>query len=102
MAESQINILIENGPFYSNVLLGKTPILDYLQKPILIVSPDFSEFRAICGNYPFLCSMNNKVEIKETINSIVKAVKSGYKLPSPFKDLFTQDYFNRSLTKVLS
>ncbi|MDA9127597.1 hypothetical protein N9J65_01930 [Flavobacteriaceae bacterium] len=101
MTESDINILMENGPFYSNVLLGKTPIIDYFKKPILIFSPDSSEFRAICGNYTFLCSMNNKVEIKQTINSIVMAVKSGDEISSPFYDLFTQDYFNRSLSKVL-
>lgn len=102
MTESDINILIENGPFYSNVLLGKTSIIDYFQKPVLIFSPDFSEFRAICGDYPFLCSMNNKLEIKQTITRIVKAFKSGDKVSSPFNDLFTQDYFNRALSKALA
>ncbi len=42
---SDINILLENGPIYCSVLLGKVPFLATIEKPIFSLSPNSSEMR---------------------------------------------------------
>ena len=47
MHEADINIILENGPLYCNILVGKAPFLAAIQKPILSISPERSEMRRI-------------------------------------------------------
>lgn len=98
MYESDINIILENGPYYSNILGGKVPFLFALQKKIFISSPARSELRRHLGDYPFLCDMNDLSDIKLKL----LAVLTSDNLTSDIgKRLFSDESFKRQLDAVL-
>jgi hypothetical protein len=69
--ESDINIILENGPYYCNILGGKVPFLFALDKKVFISSPERSELRRCLGDYPFLCNMNDLEETKSKLYDVL-------------------------------
>lgn len=97
--ESDINIILENGPYYSNILGGKVPFLFALDKKVFISSPERSELRRYLPNYPFLCDMNN---LEDTKSKLYEVLTSENSHNFAAKELFSDESFKKSLDQIFA
>lgn len=97
--ESDINIILENGPYYCNILGGKVPFLFALDKKVFISSPERSELRRYLPNYPFLCDMNDLEDTKSKLYEVLTSEKSHN---SAAKELFSDESFKKAFEQIIS
>lgn len=102
MHQADINIILENGPLYCNILVGKAPFLAATKKPILSISPERSEMRRIITDTKYIASCNDKVEIKEKLENLIFNRLNSDEAVYPFGDYFSDENFKVMLDKVLS
>jgi len=69
--QADINIILENGPLYCNILVGKAPFLAATKKPVLAISPERSEMRRIITDPQYIAQCNDKEEIKQKLESLI-------------------------------
>lgn len=101
MHEADINIILENGPLYCNILVGKAPFLASIPKPILSISPERSELRNIIQDSQYIASCTDKGEIEEKLeNLIVNRINSNEPV-YPFGDYFSDVNFKLRLDEIL-
>lgn len=91
--ESDVNVILEDGPYYSNILGGKVPFLFALNKKVLISSPERSELRKILPNYPYMYDMNSVEDAKAKLLDILTA--------NEFNTFDGVDYFSDTNFKFL-
>ena len=96
--ESDINIILENGPYYSNILGGKVPYLFALDKKVFISSPERSELRRYLGNYPYLYDMNNLEEAKAKLFEVLTSESLNN---SQARELFSDESFKNAMDMIL-
>jgi hypothetical protein len=100
--EADINILLENGPIYSNILVGKAPFLASINKPVLAISPERSEMRRIIYDEQFIASFNDKEEIKLKLENLIINRLNTDEPVNPFVYYFLNENFKVMLDKVLN
>ncbi|MBP4140519.1 hypothetical protein J3S90_01735 [Flavobacterium sp. P4023] len=100
--DSDIVIILENGPLYCNVLVGKAPFLAAFGKPVLCVSPKKSELREIITDKKFIANMNNVQEIKEKLKALIDHRMISNEKVNPFGDYFSDANFKKQLYKILN
>lgn len=96
--ESDINIILENGPYYCNILGGKVPFLFALDKKVFISSPERSELRRYLPNYPYLCDMN---DLEDTKSKLYEVLTSEELHNSAAKELFSDERFKSFMDNIL-
>ena len=96
--ESDINIILENGHYYSNILGGKVPFLFALDKKVFISSPERSELRRYLGDYPYLCDMN---DLEDTKSKLFAVLTSQSKPNSVATDIFSDASFKKAMDSIL-
>ncbi len=96
--ESDINVILENGPYYSNILGGKVPFLFALNKKVIISSPERSELRKYLGNYPYLYGMN---DLEDAKIKLLEVLTSDQLNNSVAKDLFSDESFKNAMDTIL-
>lgn len=101
MHEADINIILENGPLYCNILVGKAPFLAAIQKPILSISPERSEMRRIIKDTKYIASYSDKDEIKQKLENLIVDRMNSNAAVYPFGDCFGDENFKVMLDKVL-
>lgn len=101
MYEADINIILENGPLYCNILVGKAPFLASIRKPILSISPERSEMRRIIADSQFIASYSDKKEIKQKLENLIINRMSSNEEVFPFGNYFGDENFKVMLDKVL-
>jgi hypothetical protein len=101
MHEADINIIIENGPLYCNILVGKAPFLAATKKPILSISPERSEMRRIIIEEQYIASCNDKDEIKQKLENLIINRMNSSEEVYPFGDYFSDENFKKMLDKIL-
>jgi hypothetical protein len=101
MFESDIILILENGPDISNILVGKAPFVDTLQKPVLILAPEVSELRRIVKDEKYIATYSNKVEIKEKLKSLLIDGLNSNTEVSIFGNYFSDDNFKNQLEQIL-
>ncbi len=101
MQEADILLILENGPLYSNTLMGKAPFLADLKKPILTLSPQRSEIRGLIKDDKYLATMNDKSEIKSKLKNLIGERLDAEKEVFPFGDYFSDENFKTMLDEVL-
>ena len=101
MYEADINIILENGPLYCNILVGKAPFLAATQKPILSISPERSEMRRIIKDAQYIASFDDKEEIKIKLENLIVNRMNSDEAVYPFEDYFSDENFKVMLDKVL-
>lgn len=101
MHESDINIILENGPLYCNILVGKAPFLAALQKPILSISPERSEMRSIIKDDKYIASCADREEIKQKLESLIVDRMNSNEEVYSCGDYFSDENFKVMLDKVL-
>lgn len=101
MYEADINIILENGPLYSNILVGKAPFLAAIRKPILCISPERSEMKRIIKDQQYIASYYDKEEIKQKLESLIVSRINSEEAVYPFGDYFGDENFKKMLEAVL-
>jgi len=99
---ADINIILENGPIYCNILVGKAPFLGALCKPVFCLSPERSELRDIVKDERFIANMNDKEEIKQKLEGLIQLRLKSDETVYPFGDFFSDGNFTKSLNKILA
>jgi hypothetical protein len=100
-AETDILIILENGPIRSNILVGKAPFVASLKKPFLSLSPERSEMRNLIENDNFIANSSDKEEIKQKLENLIISKMNSDELVYPFGDYFSDENFKKKLDKVL-
>ncbi|MBK5208345.1 MAG: hypothetical protein JJE44_02425 [Flavobacteriaceae bacterium] len=98
---ADINMILENGPVYSNILVGKAPFLASFNKPILSISPIRSELRDIIKEEKYIAACNNQEEIKQKLEHLIMDRLYSNKPVYPFGDYFSDENFKIMLENVL-
>jgi hypothetical protein len=101
MHEADINIILENGPLYCNILVGKAPFLAATQKPILSISPERSEMRRIITDPKYIANCKDKEEIKQKLEILIVDRLNSDEAVFPFGDYFSDENFKKRLDAVL-
>lgn len=101
MYEADINIILENGPMYCNILVGKAPFLAAIRKPVLSISPIRSELRKIIKDEKFIAACDDKEEIKLKLENLIINRLSSNEPVDSFGDYFSNENFKMMLDKVL-
>lgn len=101
MHEADINIILENGPLYCNILVGKAPFLAAILKPILSISPERSEMHRIIKDPQYIACCNDKQEIKQKLENLIVNRMNSSEAVYPFGDYFSDTNFKIMLDKVL-
>jgi hypothetical protein len=101
MHEADILIILENGPNYCSILVGKAPFLASLNKPILSLSPERSEIRRLVKDDQYIASYNNTEEIKQKLENLIINRLNSNEPVRPFGDCFSDSQFKKMLDKVL-
>ena len=101
MVEADINIILENGPLYCNILVGKAPFLAATKKPILCISPERSEMRRIIKDNKYIANCNDKEEIKQKLENLIVERLHSNEADFPFGDYFGDENFKELLDAVL-
>ncbi len=99
--ESDILIILENGPLYCNIQVGKAPFLASIKKPILSISPERSEMRNIIKEDKYIANCNDKADIKQKLENLIINRLSSDEAVYPFGDYFSDDNFKKMLDCVL-
>lgn len=100
--ETDIAIILENGPIYCNILVGKAPFLAAYNKPVLSVSPPKSELRNIIVKQKYIATIDNKEEIKFKLEQLILDRMESDSQVYPFGDYFSDANFNKSLDEILN
>lgn len=101
MHEADINIILENGPLYCNILVGKAPFLAAIKKPVLCISPERSEMRRIITDNQYIASCNDKEEIKQKLENLIRNRMVSTEPVYPFGDYFSDENFKKMLDEIL-
>lgn len=101
MHEADINVILENGPLYCNILVGKAPFLAAIKKPILSISPERSEMRRIITDHKYIASYSDKEEIKQKLENLIVDRMNSNEPVYPFGDYFGDENFKKMLDTVL-
>jgi hypothetical protein len=99
--ETDIAIILENGPIYCNILVGKAPFLAAYKKPILCISPKRSELRNCIIDQKYIATMDNKEEIKFKLEQLIIDRMNSTDEVYPFGDYFSDMNFKKSLDAIL-
>lgn len=101
MHEADINIILENGPLYCNILVGKAPFLAATEKPVLCISPERSEMRRILTDSRYIASCTDKEEIKQKLENLIVNRMNSTEVVYPFEDYFSDENFKKMLDSIL-
>lgn len=99
--DADINIILENGPLYCNILVGKAPLLAAIGKPILSISPERSEMRRIIEDDQYIANCNDKEEIKKKLKNLIINRINSDETVFPFDDYFSDENFKITLDRIL-
>jgi len=99
--ESDIVVVLENGPLYCNILVGKASFLAAYQKPVLCISPEKSELRTIILDERCIANMHDMIEIKSKLQALIDNRLISNEPFNPFGDYFSDENFKVMLDKVL-
>lgn len=100
--EASINIILENGPFYSNTLVGKAPFLASIEKPILVLAPERSELRLHIQDEQYIASYNNPKEVEQKLENLINKCLISQEPVAPFGDFFSDDNFKVMLETIFN
>lgn len=99
--EADINIILENGPIYSNTLVGKAPFLASIGKPVFVLAPERSEMRSILKDNQYIASYSDPEEIKNKLESLIQTKLNSDEAVYPFEDYFSDENFKIYLDAIL-
>lgn len=99
--KADINVILENGDNYCNILVGKAPFLASLNKPVLVISPIRSDLRTIINEEKYIATNKNKDEIKLKLGNLIQERLKTTEAVNPFGDYFSEENFKILMDKIL-
>jgi len=104
--ETSVNVIIEASSSISPFLPGKFPHCVSANKPILLLSPYYSECKRLLGDdYPYWCENQNSSCIAKAISSLYvlwEENKNNFKLNRPdLVEYCSSSYMKNALSKTL-
>lgn len=99
--ERDILVILENGPLYCNILVGKASFIASCKKPILCLSPIKSELRNIIVDERCITNMNNVTDIKDKLKVLIDNRLTSNEVFMPFGDYFSDENFKKQLDLIL-
>ncbi len=99
--ESDIVLILENGPLYCNILVGKAPFLAAYYQPVLCLSPEKSELRNIITDKRCIANMHDVTEIKQKLKGLIDNRLVSNEPFIPFGDYFSDENFKKQLDVIL-
>jgi hypothetical protein len=99
---ADINILLDNGRVYSNVLVGKAPVLASTGNAVLVLTPLDSELRDIISDNSFVANSGDKIDIQRKLLHLINAIIESQMNQDIFQGYFSTDEFNKSISSVIS
>lgn len=98
---ADINVILENGPLYCNILVGKAPFLASLHKPVFCVSPERSELRQIIKNPEFIANGGDLADLKVKLKILIEKRLVSNENVDCFGDYFGNELFKERLNEIL-
>jgi hypothetical protein len=98
---ADINIILENGPLYCNILVGKAPFLASLHKPVFCVSPERSELRQIIKNPELIANGGDLVDVKVKLEALIEKRLISIRPVDCFGDYFSDEDFKKKMEIIL-
>jgi hypothetical protein len=99
---ADINVILENGPLYCNILVGKAPFLASLKKPVFCVSPERSELRQIIKDPMFISNGGDENDIQIKLETLIVNRMHSNETIQPFGDYFSNTNFEKRLKNILT
>jgi len=99
---ADINILLDNGRVYSNILVGKAPVLASTGNAVLVLTPLDSELRDIILDNSFVANSGDKEEIQRKLLHLINATLESNMTQDIFQDYFSMKEFSKALNSVIS
>jgi hypothetical protein len=100
--ETDIIVILENCSTHSNILVGKSPFLASLEKPVLSISPERSELREIIKEEKYIASCTDFPEVKFKLRNLIEENLKGIERVKPFGDYFSDFNFKKSINNILT
>lgn len=98
--EADITIVLENGPLYSNTLVGKAPFLAAIEKSVFVIAPPRSEMRRFI-NEKYIASYSDKKEISQKLEFLISNRLKGEEMLNPFGSYFSDVNFKSVMDEIL-
>jgi hypothetical protein len=99
--ETDIAIILENGPICCNILVGKAPFLAEYNKPVFCISPLDSELRNIVTDQRFIANANDRQEIKNKLEHLIIDRLHSDEPVYPFGNYFSEENFKIMIDEIL-
>lgn len=100
--KTDILIVLENCAGRSNILPGKVPVIAFLKKPFLCLSPEISEMRRLLHEHKFVASCDDRDEIIQKLENLIEMVLKNKEFnQDPFKGYFGEENFSLRLQEIL-
>ena len=99
---ADINIILENGPLYCNILVGKAPFLASIHRPVFCVSPERSELRQIIKDPELIANGEDLVDIKVKLKALIEKRLVSNDNVDFFGDYFGNELFKERLNRILN
>ena len=99
--QSDIVIILENGPYYCNILGGKAPFLASINKTVFCLSPKKSELRTIVTEDTCIADMGDVNEIRTKLKRLIDVELNKEEPILAFGDYFSQNNFKLLLDEIL-
>lgn len=98
---ADINVILENGPLYCNILVGKAPFLASLNKPVFCVSPERSELRLIIKDPKLIANGGDIEDVKVKLKALIEKRLVSNEPVDCFGDYFSDEHFKTKLNQIL-
>jgi hypothetical protein len=98
---ADINVILENGPLYCNILVGKAPFLASLHKPVFCVSPERSELRQIIKHPELIANGGDLEDVKMKLKTLIEKRLVSNENVDCFGDCFGNELFKERLNEIL-
>ncbi|RKS13354.1 glycosyltransferase family 1 protein [Flavobacterium sp. 120] len=98
---ADINVILENGPLYCNILVGKAPFLASIHKPVFCISPERSELRQIIKDSQLIANGGDIGDVKVKLEVLIEKRLVSNEPVYCFGDYFSDEHFKKKLNEVL-
>lgn len=98
---ADINVILENGPLYCNILVGKAPFLASLNKAVFCVSPERSELRQIIKDPELIANGGGLVDVKVKLEALIEKRLASDENVDCFGNYFSDDDFKKKMEILL-
>ncbi|MDC1327353.1 hypothetical protein N8252_03405 [Ulvibacter sp.] len=99
---ADINVILENGPLYCNILVGKAPFLDEINNSIFCVSPERSELRSLIKDENAIAVGTDLEEVRVKLEALIHAELESKTPAKLFGDYFSDENFRKTLDFILN